>query len=594
MSYKAIVIGTGAAGYSTADWLFKAGITDIAIITEGQYMGTSRNTGSDKQTYYKLSLNGQSDDCAYKLAQDIASGGACDGELAYIEAVNSVRCFYRLIEYGVGFPTDEYGGYAGYKTDHDEACRATSIGPLTSKVMTEKLEAVVLDRNKTSMLDHKQVVEILVDENVCKGVIVLDTLSNKFEKILAENVIVATGAPACVYGKRVYPISQHGMTGVLINSGCDMANYTEWQYGMASTKFRWNVSGSYMQALPRVLSIDEDGVEREFLSEYYAHGNSLDRVFLKGYQWPFDVNKINGSSRVDILVNNEIEKGRKVYLDYRQNSKGYDFKLLNEETSQYLKKCGANLKTPIERLAKINSKAIQLYKDNGIDLYTELLEIAVCAQHCNGGVKVDTNYMTTVQGLYAVGEVAGVFGVTRQGGTALNSTQVGGIRVAGHISKKKAISTDEKCGDIEIATLAKKAENFRVSNVFYQDFIDRMSLYAGFNRDREKMQLLLAEVEEYLNADENIGLSLSQYYYDRDMLVAAKGLLIAILGTMCFVGSRGGAMYIEKGNIVGERASSRKNVSILRDGKIHFEKVKDVPKKVSWFEDLLSKQSGDI
>ena len=591
MNYKAIVIGTGAAGFSTADWLYKSGITDIAIITEGQYMGTSRNTGSDKQTYYKLSLNGQSNDCAYKLAQDIASGGACDGELAYLEAVNSVRCFYRLIEYGVNFPTDEFGGYAGYKTDHDEACRATSIGPLTSKVMTEQLEKVVLGRNGTSMIDHKLVVEIIVDNGICKGVIVLDTLTNKFEKILSENVIVATGAPACVYGKRVYPISQHGMTGVLINSGCNMANYSEWQYGMASTKFRWNVSGSYMQALPRVMSIDKDGIEYEFLDEYYNDTNSLDQVFLKGYQWPFDVNKINGSSRVDILVNVEIEKGRRVYLDYRNNSAGYDFTKLCDETAEYLTNCGANLDTPIARLEKINQKAIKLYMDNGIDLYNEPLEIAVCAQHCNGGVQVDNNYMTTVDGLYAVGEVAGVFGITRQGGTALNSTQVGGIRVAKHIKTKSKVILDSDLGDDIVTALSAKASKFNNKQVYYQDFIDNMSLYAGFNRDREKMLTLLSEVVSYIDNDTNDGISLSQYYYDRDMLISAKGLLISILGTMRVVGSRGGAMYIENGEIISEKEGSRESMSILQDGEVRFQKVREVPRVNSWFEDLLREQS---
>lgn len=591
MNYKAIVIGTGAAGFSTADWLYKSGITDITIVTEGQYMGTSRNTGSDKQTYYKLSLNGQSNDCAYKLAQDIASGGACDGELAYLEAVNSVRCFYRLVEYGVNFPTDGFGGYAGYKTDHDEACRATSIGPLTSKVMTEQLEKIVLGRNGTSMIDNKLVVEIIVDNGICKGVIVLDMLTNKFEKILSENVIVATGAPACVYGKRVYPISQHGMTGVLINSGCDMANYSEWQYGMASTKFRWNVSGSYMQALPRVMSIDNEGIEHEFLDEYYNDTNSLDQVFLKGYQWPFDVNKINGSSRVDILVNAEIEKGRRVYLDYRNNSNSYDFNNLSSETSEYLTNCGANLDTPIARLEKINSKAIKLYMDNGIDLYSEPLEIAVCAQHCNGGVQVDNNYMTTVDGLYAVGEVAGVFGITRQGGTALNSTQVGGIRVARHIKTKPVVVLDNDLGDNIVQALSDKASKFNNKQVFYQDFIDQMSLYAGFNRDREKMVTLLSEVVSYIDNDTNNGLSLSQYYYDRDMLISAKGLLLSILGTMRVVGSRGGAMYLENGEIISEKDGSRDSMSILHDGVVCFQKVREVPRVNSWFEDLLREQS---
>ena len=381
------------------------------------------------------------------------------------------------------------------------------------------------------------------------------------------------------------------MTGVLINSGCEMANFTEWQYGMASTKFRWNVSGSYMQALPRVISIDSNGEEREFLNDYYNDSNSLDQVFLKGYQWPFDVNKINGSSRVDILANNEIEKGRRVFLDYRTNSTGYNFESLNAETSEYLINCGANLQSPIERLNKINNKAIKLYMDNGIDLYNEPLEIAVCAQHCNGGVKVDNNYMTTVEGLYAVGEVAGVFGVTRQGGTALNSTQVGGIRVARHISKKHDVKIDSDAGESEKIALTEKAKQFTVKQVHYFDFINKMSLYAGFNRDREKMLMLLDEVQGFLDNDVNEGLSISQYYYDHDMMISAKALLVAILQTMKVVGSRGGAMYLENGKVISEKEGSRESMSILRDGKIIFEKVKKVPTINSWFEDLLREQS---
>ena len=47
----ALVVGTGCAGYNAADWLYDLGRTDVAIVTEGIKMGTSRNTGSDKQTY---------------------------------------------------------------------------------------------------------------------------------------------------------------------------------------------------------------------------------------------------------------------------------------------------------------------------------------------------------------------------------------------------------------------------------------------------------------------------------------------------------------------------------------------------------------
>ena len=51
---ETLVVGSGASGYNAADLLFKGGARDIALITEGIKAGTSRNTGSDKQTYYKL------------------------------------------------------------------------------------------------------------------------------------------------------------------------------------------------------------------------------------------------------------------------------------------------------------------------------------------------------------------------------------------------------------------------------------------------------------------------------------------------------------------------------------------------------------
>ena len=148
--YHTLIIGTGCAGYNAADKLYDLGVRDIAVITEGRTMGTSRNTGSDKQTYYKISMDGFSQDSPYKMARDICALGCCDGVKAYKQAVNSAKCFMRLCDYGVNFPKDEFGGYPGYKTDHDNTSRATSIGPLTSRVMTEKLEKVVLEKNKAA------------------------------------------------------------------------------------------------------------------------------------------------------------------------------------------------------------------------------------------------------------------------------------------------------------------------------------------------------------------------------------------------------------------------------------------------------------
>ncbi len=589
MQYDAIVIGSGAGGYSTADWLYKSGVTNIAVITENKLYGTSRNTGSDKQTYYKLSLDGLVADCAYNMACDIASGGACDGELAYLEAINSARCFYRLVEYGVPFPSDKFGGYAGYKTDHDNTKRATSMGPYTSKLMTECLERKVVD-NGTTIINHHLVVKILTKDNTAYGVLAIDKQNNKLVTILAKKIVVATGAPASVYKCSVFPQSQHGMSGVLIEAGAKMCNFAEWQYGMASIKFRWNVSGSYMQVVPRLVAVDSLGQEEEFLLNYYStSAEAYSNLFLKGYQWPFDVNKIAGSSRIDLLVQEQLNKGNRVYLDYMHNPKDFDFNALSTEAKDYLTNSGAVGDTPIARLKVLNPASIALYKDKNIDITAEYLEIAVCAQHNNGGVAIDNNYMSSIVNLYAVGEVAGVFGITRQGGTALNSTQVGGLVASKHIAKTLAnVSFSQVDFSQEADAISSTMQNFtKGDRTAVQEVSKQMSAVAGFYRSREDIVSLLNSISNLLSNGFK-STSVVEYFRDRDMLISAKTLLITILGTMDYTGSRGSAMYVVDGTMHKEDVATRQFKAVTTAESVEFVKVKPVPKQEFWFEKLLS------
>ncbi len=122
-------------------------------------------------------------------------------------------------------------------------------------------------------------------------------------------------------------------------------------------------------------------------------------------------------------------------MDFRRNPKHFSFDLLNEESYTYLKNSNAFQSTPIERLEHMNKPAIELYQNNGIDLYSENLEIAVCAQHNNGGLMGNIWYESNIKHLFPVGEVNGTFGVYRPGGSALNSTQVSSFRAAQYISQ---------------------------------------------------------------------------------------------------------------------------------------------------------------
>ena len=448
-----LVIGSGCAGFNATDTLYDLGRTDIAILTEGINMGTSRNTGSDKQTYYKLSLCSDKADSIYELAENLFAGGSVNGDTALAEAAGSLRSFMKLVNLGVPFPTNPYGEYVGYKTDHDPRQRATSCGPLTSKIITEKLENSVKRKN-IRIYDQMQAIRLITADGALKGVIAID-LNRLSENdygltvFLCNQLIMATGGPAIAYAASVYPESQTGMTGMALETGAVGCNLQEWQYGLASVKFRWNVSGTYQQVLPRYIAVDKDGHEREFLPEYFDKpAQALDMIFLKGYQWPFDTAKIAGSSIIDIIVHHEIfHKGNRVYLDFRTDPQGLEngFDDLSAETYHYLDRSGALQKTPIARLAQMNPKAIDLYAAHGVDLWREPLEIAVCAQHNNGGIAVDMNWESSIKGLFVAGEAAGTFGISRPGGSALNSTQVGSQRAAEQIafSPKKTPAADE-------------------------------------------------------------------------------------------------------------------------------------------------------
>ena len=105
-SCNTVVVGTGAAGYNAADRLWQYGQKDLILISEDRVGGTSRNTGSDKQTYYKLTLSGGDPDSVREMADTLFSGQCVDGDIALCEAALSTQGFLRLVELGgaVGQP----------------------------------------------------------------------------------------------------------------------------------------------------------------------------------------------------------------------------------------------------------------------------------------------------------------------------------------------------------------------------------------------------------------------------------------------------------------------------------------------------------
>ena len=616
--FDAVVIGTGCAGYNCADWLYDLGYKNIAIMTERKNAGTSRNTGSDKQTYYKLSLAGDEGDSVMNMAKTLFEGGAMDGDVAMCEAANSVRSFMKLANLGVGFPTNDFGEYVGYKTDHDPYCRATSIGPYTSKKMTEVLEASV-EKKGITVLDNTQAINILTDSGAVTGVLAINNRKKdgvEYIAVRSPHVVLATGGPAAIYADNVYPLSHTGNSSLALEAGAAFSNLSEWQYGLASTDFRWNVSGTYQQVLPRYISIDKDGVEREFLKDYFKTPTEmLKNIFLKGYEWPFDVRKIHGSSYIDLLVYRESAIfGRDVYMDFTREPWGLEkgFDVLDEVAYEYLKNSDALIELPIERLRKMNQRAISLYLDHGIDITQEPLKVAVCAQHNNGGVRIDANWQTNIGGLYAVGEAAGSLGIFRPGGSALNSCQVGSMRAAEHIvyhSKNTAsenfdaiVSVAVKKADALIERTKSESSTLKAMRNRYGK---RMSRDFAFLRDISVMSDSITQIN--LDAEsfekDNTWKDYSEIpslFKNLDIIRMQEAVGTAILYTAKEFGSRGSGFVLDGTDFlerqpVEENASGReKIVTVQKDGELSVVcvPVRPLPDRDLWFERVWNKYNG--
>lgn len=501
------------------------------------------------------------------MANNLFCGQCVDGDLALCEAALSVQGFLHLAELGVPFPQNEYGEYVGYKTDHDPHKRATSAGPYTSRLMTEALERSVREKG-IAVYDRLQVIRILSDGERTAGLLCLnldacEKEEGRFVAFCCKNIVYATGGPAGIYADSVYPEGQYGATGTAFLAGARGRNLTEWQYGLASLKPRWNVSGSYMQVLPRFVSTLQDGSdEREFLYDHIEdEGELLTRVFLKGYQWPFDVRKISdGSSMIDILVYLERKKGRRIFLDYRYNpgKKEIDYSILSQEAREYLMKAGACFGTPFERLLHMNEPAVGFYRDHGVDVSKDMLEISLCAQHNNGGLAVDQWWRTNLEGLFAVGEAAGTHGVYRPGGSALNAGQAGSLRAAQYI----AVQPDEEGGADFFEELLKESlsEARCVCRSVLQGMDDtlgpawdlareRMSRVGAAIRDKESIEHALCMIgQERRDFLQNIRTSrpeeLARAFRLQDILICQQMVLSAMLDYINQGGeSRGSALY---------------------------------------------------
>jgi succinate dehydrogenase/fumarate reductase flavoprotein subunit len=520
-----VVVGSGAAGLRAAVEMKRRG-DDVVIMSQSAWGGTSACSGSDKQTLHTANTADQGDNFK-AMARAIRAGGAMDEDTAYVEAVGSARMMASLQYLGLPLPQDSLGGTLRYQTDHDEVGRATSCGPRTSRLMVKVLAEEAI-RLGIPFYNHTTAVKIVTegedDSRHVVGILAIRTNDRAdanplgIALFVCEVLVLAAGGPGELYRDSVYPNGCFGSLGLALEAGIELVNLTENQFGIGTRRegFPWNLSGTYVQAIPHIYSVDDEGNEHHFLAEYYRTTQELaSNVFRKGYQWPFHSTRMLdfGSSLIDLAIYHENAAGRRVFMDFNRNplrvpgDLPFDLERVDDDVKRYLGNAGADQEMPIERLRHMNPLAIELYRRYKVDIADEPLEFSVNHQHMNGGVMVDTWGRSSLGGCYAIGEAAGTHGVTRPGGAALNAGQVFGTRVAEHIGasgRAKAASTVNiqaaaGVGVFQLLALLRRDSPLTVKSV-RSEVQARMSDKAGLICDGGAVAVALVEARR-LNVD---------------------------------------------------------------------------------------------
>jgi fumarate reductase (CoM/CoB) subunit A len=253
-------------------------------------------------------------------------------------------------------------------------------------------------------IEHKAL-ELLQDGNgrVCGT---YGVSGQKALVVLARAVVLAGGGAAAAFKTNVTPGSQTGdMWAMAYRAGCRFVNMEFFQCGPAVMKqgFKFIVHSHMWRLMPRLINVNGE----EFLKQYCPNGVSPEEVLrLKAMSYPFSVR--TDAKYLDIAIAKELMAGR-----------GFP------EGGVHMDVTHVPRQTLLEK-APITYEAL-LKAD--IDITAQPIPLGIAAQNFNGGILIDANGATGVQGLFAAGEVSGgVHGADRPGGNNLADTQVFGFR----------------------------------------------------------------------------------------------------------------------------------------------------------------------
>jgi fumarate reductase (CoM/CoB) subunit A len=403
-----LVVGGGAAGSRAALEAKRSHPElDVLLAVSGKY-GKSGST--QLMASESLGINapfnyeGDGDNPEIYLGDMMATGGGLsDPALCRIIAYESCARVEDLISLGMKFD-GKAGRPAQVKLSGCTKARSLTCGGSTGIMMLNVLKKANREAGVKVLEDVRLLDLVQDDHGRVSGAIGL--IAHEHVYIRAGAVILATGGAGRIFRQNVNPPSLEGDGWAMAyRAGAKLVNMEFFQIGPAVMKPKMQfIIHSHMWRLePKLTNVHG----KEFLSSYCPHGVTPSEVLnAKTMSYPFSVRTV--AKYLDIAIFKELVSGRGTTND------GVYFDVTHVSKDELMKRAPITYET---------------IKKAGADLAKEKIELGLVVQNFNGGILIDENAFTGVEGLYAAGEASGgVHGSDRPGGNNLIDTQVFGCR----------------------------------------------------------------------------------------------------------------------------------------------------------------------
>ncbi len=363
-----LVIGSGGAGLATA---LSAYEKNANVIIVGETYPTRSQTCM-AQGGINAALGNISADSPKQHIDDTlkAAAGLASERMVKRLCESAPETIFWLDAIGVPFSRTPENKIAQRRLGGTANTRACYSQDYTGLKILHTLYDQVL-AHEIPCLNERFLLDLAVENNTAKGAFFYNIREGKIETILAKSVVLATGGYSGIYHGYTTNTRQSSGDGIAMafRAGAVLSNMEFVQFHPTALK------GSGI-----LISESARGAGGTLINQHGARFTD----------------ELAPRDQVSRAIWQELVKGDQVYLDIRHLGESF--------IDEYI---------PQER------KLCQTYA--GIDPVHEPIPIAPVAHYSMGGICVDQNHMSTLNGLFAVGECANakVHGANRLGGNSL-------------------------------------------------------------------------------------------------------------------------------------------------------------------------------